>query len=90
MINIPEIIVIKMLFDDIDIVYHDHQVTPVSNMRTCSKVRRGCSKICRGWRTMWKNLEGDRAHVVILIFLYCLQGIPLGDVNTVFVHLQMV
>ena len=28
--------------------------------------------------TMWKALDGDKLHVVILFFLYCLQGIPLG------------
>ena len=88
MMKIPGISHNKVLFDDIDIVYHD-QVTPVSIMKTCSKVGRGCSKFCRGWRTMWNNLEGDRVHVVILILLYCLQGIPLGDVNTVFVHLEL-
>jgi len=27
---------------------------------------------------MLKNLEGDKLHVCILLFLYCLQGIPLG------------
>ena len=27
---------------------------------------------------MWKDLEGDKIHVLILFFLYCLQGIPLG------------
>ena len=27
---------------------------------------------------MLQNLEGDKLHVVILLFLYCLQGIPLG------------
>ena len=27
---------------------------------------------------MWKDLEGDKLHVLILFFLYCLQGIPLG------------
>jgi len=32
---------------------------------------------------MWKDLEGDRLHVVILFFLYCLQGIPLGLDNAI-------
>ena len=27
---------------------------------------------------MWKQLSGDKLHVVVLFFLYCLQGIPLG------------
>ena len=27
---------------------------------------------------MLKDLEGDKLHVCILLFLYCLQGIPLG------------
>ena len=27
---------------------------------------------------MLKNLEGDKLHVCILLFLYCLQGIPFG------------
>ena len=27
---------------------------------------------------MLKDLEGDKEHVCILLFLYCLQGIPLG------------
>ena len=27
---------------------------------------------------MLKNLDGDKLHVCILLFLYCLQGIPLG------------
>ena len=28
--------------------------------------------------TMLKDLDGDKVHVLILFFLYCLQGIPLG------------
>ena len=28
--------------------------------------------------TMWKDLEGDKLHVVVLLFLYILQGIPMG------------
>ena len=28
--------------------------------------------------TMLKDLDGDKLHVLILFFLYCLQGIPLG------------
>ena len=36
------------------------------------------SKMFAGWLKMWKDLQGDRLHVVILFFLYCLQGIPLG------------
>ena len=28
--------------------------------------------------TMLKDLDGDKWHVLILFFLYCLQGIPLG------------
>ena len=31
-----------------------------------------------GWRKIWKNLEGDKVHVLILFFLYFLQGIPIG------------
>ena len=31
-----------------------------------------------GWRNIWENLEGDRVHVLILFFLYFLQGIPIG------------
>ena len=31
----------------------------------------GCSQ-------MWKDLEGDKIHVLVLFFLYILQGIPLG------------
>merc|ERR1712165_368620 len=27
---------------------------------------------------MWKDLEGDKIHVLVLFFLYILQGIPLG------------
>ena len=27
---------------------------------------------------MLRDLEGDKLHVCILLFLYCLQGIPLG------------
>ena len=34
-----------------------------------------------GWKKMIKDLEGDKGHVLILFFLYCLQGIPLGLVN---------
>ena len=34
-----------------------------------------------GWKKMIKDLEGDKVHVLILFFLYCLQGIPLGLVN---------
>ena len=28
--------------------------------------------------SMLKDLDGDKLHVLILFFLYCLQGIPLG------------
>ena len=28
--------------------------------------------------SMLKDLDGDKVHVLILFFLYCLQGIPLG------------
>ena len=28
--------------------------------------------------TMLKDLDGDKVHVLILFFIYCLQGIPLG------------
>ena len=31
---------------------------------------------------MLKNLEGDKLHVCILLFLYCLQGIPLGAASS--------
>ena len=31
-----------------------------------------------GWRKICENLEGDRVHVLILFFLYFLQGIPIG------------
>ena len=27
---------------------------------------------------MWKQLSGDKLHVLVLFFLYCLQGIPIG------------
>ena len=27
---------------------------------------------------MWKDLDGDKLHVLVLFFLYILQGIPLG------------
>ena len=36
------------------------------------------TNICSGWRKIWKNLEGDRVHVLILFSLYFLQGIPIG------------
>ena len=32
---------------------------------------------------MLRDLEGDKVHVLILFFLYCLQGIPLGLINAV-------
>ena len=33
--------------------------------------------------SMLRDLEGDKLHVLILFFLYCLQGIPLGLINAV-------
>jgi len=32
---------------------------------------------------LWKDLEGDKFHVLVLFFLYVLQGIPLGLINAV-------
>ena len=80
MTKIPEILHNKILFDT-NIVYHDHPVAPVTIMVTSGEV--SWCRFCVGWQKMWRNLEGDRTHVVILVFLYCLQGIPLGDVTTV-------
>ena len=37
----------------------------------------------RAKSSMLRDLEGDKLHVVILFFLYCLQGIPLGLINAV-------
>ena len=34
--------------------------------------------IFSGWRKVWENLEGDKIHVLLLSFLYFLQGIPIG------------
>jgi len=34
-------------------------------------------------RSIWKDLEGDRMHVLVLFFLYILQGIPLGLINSI-------
>ena len=34
--------------------------------------------ICSGWRQIWRNLDGDKLHVLLLFFLYFLQGIPIG------------
>ena len=34
-------------------------------------------------RSLWKDLEGDKVHVCILFFLYCLQGIPVGLKNSI-------
>jgi len=34
-------------------------------------------------RSAWKDLEGDKMHVLVLFFLYILQGIPLGLINSV-------
>ena len=31
-----------------------------------------------GWRQLWTNLGGDKLHVLLLFFLYFLQGIPIG------------
>ena len=45
-------------------------------MMTFKEVR---VKLFGGWLRMWKDLEGDKIHVVLLIFLYCLQGIPIGN-----------
>ena len=28
--------------------------------------------------SMWKEIDGDKAHILVLFFLYVLQGIPLG------------
>ena len=36
------------------------------------------TNILSGWRKIWKNLEGDKVHVLVLFFLYFLQGIPIG------------
>ena len=33
--------------------------------------------------SMLKDLDGDKLHVLILFFLYCLQGIPLGLDNAI-------
>ena len=41
------------------------------------------SKMFAGWIKMWRDLDGDKLHVVILFFLYCLQGIPLGLDNAI-------
>ena len=48
---------------------------PVRSMMTFKEVT---VKLFGGWLRMWKDLEGDKIHVVLLIFLYCLQGIPIG------------
>ena len=37
----------------------------------------------RASSSMLRDLEGDKLHVLILFFLYCLQGIPLGLINAV-------
>ena len=37
----------------------------------------------RAKSSMLRDLEGDKLHVVILFFLYCLQGIPLGLDNAI-------
>ena len=34
-------------------------------------------------QSLWKDLEGDKVHVCILFFLYCLQGIPVGLKNSI-------
>ena len=34
--------------------------------------------ILSGWRQIWTNLDGDKLHVLLLFFLYFLQGIPIG------------
>ena len=34
-------------------------------------------------RSMWNDLQGDKIHVCILLFLYCLQGIPIGLKNAI-------
>jgi len=36
------------------------------------------STLFGGWLQMWEDLEGDRLHVLGLVFLYFLQGIPMG------------
>lgn len=36
------------------------------------------SSLSESMSSMWKQLEGDRANVLLLLFLYILQGIPLG------------
>ena len=73
----------KVLFYDINIVYlvtsRKVQLLQaagrVRSMMTFKEVR---VKLFGGWLRMWKDLEGDKIHVVLLIFLYCLQGIPIG------------
>ena len=34
-------------------------------------------------QSVWKDLEGDKMHVLVLFFLYILQGIPFGLNNSV-------
>ena len=36
------------------------------------------TNIFSGWRKLWENLAGDKIHVLLLSFLYFLQGIPIG------------
>ena len=38
--------------------------------------------------TMWKETEGDKLHILVLFFLYILQGIPLGLKSSVPLVLQ--
>ena len=35
-------------------------------------------KLLSAWSRMWSNLEGDRLHLVLLVLLYVLQGVPMG------------
>ena len=54
-----------------------YQLTPVAWLRRVVRM----ISFFSGWKKMIKDLEGDKGHVLILFFLYCLQGIPLGLVN---------